>query len=68
MLLTDILTSNDLRWRAQGDDFRTFLSDFVASLPPVERSSELILLRDLDSRVSGRVAPLDRANESKRSP
>jgi hypothetical protein len=30
-------------WRAQGDDFRTFLSDFVASLPEVEFPPELTL-------------------------
>lgn len=25
-----------LRWRAQGDDFRTFLGEFVASLPQLQ--------------------------------
>lgn len=25
----------EIRWRAQGADFRTFLGDFVATLPPV---------------------------------
>jgi len=24
-------------WRAQGDDFRTFLADFVSQLPQIER-------------------------------
>jgi hypothetical protein len=24
------------KWRAQGDDFRTFLSDFVANVPQFE--------------------------------
>jgi hypothetical protein len=30
-------------WRAQGDDYRTFLSDFVASLSEVEFPPELSL-------------------------
>jgi hypothetical protein len=30
-------------WRAQGDDFRTFLVDFVAALPQREVSGELNL-------------------------
>jgi hypothetical protein len=31
------------KWRAQGDDFRTFLGDFVASLPQFNISSALSL-------------------------
>ena len=31
------------KWRAQGDDFRTFLADFVAALPQVEFPSGLSL-------------------------
>ena len=30
------MTGKDLRWRAQGDDFRTFLGNFVAALPRIE--------------------------------
>jgi hypothetical protein len=33
----------DLKWRAQGDDLRTFLGDFVASLPQVEFPAGLSL-------------------------
>jgi hypothetical protein len=31
------------KWCAQGDDFRTFLSDFVAVLPHIEIPAELAL-------------------------
>jgi hypothetical protein len=30
-------------WRAQGDDFSTFLDDFVAALPQIEFPSGLLL-------------------------
>ena len=30
------MTGKDLKWRAQGDDFRTFLGEFVSSLSQVE--------------------------------
>jgi hypothetical protein len=32
------------RWRAQGDDFRTFQSDFVANLANIEIPAELGVL------------------------
>lgn len=32
-----------LKWCAQGDDFRTFLGDFVAALPQIEFPAELNL-------------------------
>jgi hypothetical protein len=32
------------RWCAQGDDFRTFLGDFVAGLPQIELASGLKLV------------------------
>jgi hypothetical protein len=28
--------SDTKKWRAQGDDFRTFVGDFVAALPQVD--------------------------------
>jgi len=31
------------KWRAQGDDFRTFLGDFVAALPKIVFPAELNL-------------------------
>lgn len=31
--------SKQLKWRAQGDDFRTFIDNFVASLPQAELSA-----------------------------
>jgi hypothetical protein len=31
------------RWCARGDDFRTFLADFVAALPQIELPSGLNL-------------------------
>jgi hypothetical protein len=34
------------KWRAQGDYLRTFLSDFVVSLPQVESRHEWSQLRD----------------------
>lgn len=37
-LLVDFV---DGKWRAQGDDFRTFLVDFVTALPGSEISGEL---------------------------
>lgn len=30
------LRAKNEEWRAQGDDFRTFLGDFVAALPQIE--------------------------------
>ena len=36
------------QWCAQGDDFRTFLSDFVASLTQVEFPNGLTLLHDTE--------------------
>jgi hypothetical protein len=31
------------KWCAQGDDFRTFLAEFVSSLPPTDLLTELAL-------------------------
>ena len=31
------------KWRAQGDDLRTFLAEFVAALPQMEFPAELSL-------------------------
>ncbi len=39
----DVIKEEDLEWRAQGDDFRTFLGDFVAALPQIEFQAGLIL-------------------------
>ena len=33
--MNSLIDSGEL-WRAQGDDFRTFLCDFVAALPHIE--------------------------------
>jgi len=30
------MSRKDLKWRAEGDDFRTFLSEFVSVLPQAE--------------------------------
>jgi C-terminal processing protease CtpA/Prc len=32
----DSMKVKPLRWRAQGDDFRTFLTDFLAVLPQID--------------------------------
>jgi hypothetical protein len=37
------MTGKGLKWRAQGDDFRTFLTDFAASLPQIEFPAGLSL-------------------------
>jgi hypothetical protein len=31
-----LLKKPAVKWRAQGDDLRTFLGDFVAALPQIE--------------------------------
>jgi hypothetical protein len=31
-----LLVDQEVKWCAQGDDFRTFLGEFVSSLPQVE--------------------------------
>lgn len=33
----------DLKWRAQGDDFKTFLRDFEAALPQIDFPAGLSL-------------------------
>jgi len=38
-----LIRSRKNKWRAQGDDFRTFLGDFVAALPQIELPSGLNL-------------------------
>jgi len=37
--LTFLRAKNE-EWRAQGDDFRTFLGEFVSALPQVETPAE----------------------------
>jgi hypothetical protein len=42
-------TGKELRWRAQGDDFTTFLDDFVTDLPQIELPAELTMQPVLNS-------------------
>jgi hypothetical protein len=37
------MTGKELRWRAQGEDFTTFLDDFVTDLPQIELPAELTM-------------------------
>ena len=55
------------KWRAQGDDFRTFLQDFVASLPQVEFHAGSSLSHDseLARRDSYAPAPICRKRVAK---
>jgi hypothetical protein len=39
----DAFGERRFKWRAQGDDFRTFLSDLVAVLPQIELPAGLSL-------------------------
>jgi hypothetical protein len=34
-----LMTGEGLKWRAQGDDFRTFLAEFMSALPQAEIAS-----------------------------
>ena len=39
----DVSCEHESEWRAQGDDFRTFLGDFVSALPQIEFPANLVL-------------------------
>jgi hypothetical protein len=38
-----VLKNDEEEWCAQGNDFRTFLAEFVSNLPHAERLAELSL-------------------------
>jgi len=44
------------KWRAQGDDFRTFLADFVAALPHIDFTGVNVLSTPTLSEENSRVA------------